>query len=158
MVSVNSAITLSIILLFTSLIIGFQLNNSFFYILISYFFIQILYCFFLKHIPIIEFFCIASGFILRSIAGGIASNIFISSWFFLAVGMLSLFIAVEKRKAEILNLKNNNIEITRKVLNIYTLPLINKFESILSSCTIMTYSLWAYGPIIGGSKSSLMIT
>tara|TARA_B100001248_G_C27201191_1_gene371357 strand:+ start:84 stop:491 length:408 start_codon:yes stop_codon:yes gene_type:complete len=71
--------------------------------------------------------------------------------------MLSLFIAVEKRKAEILNLKNNNIEITRKVLNIYTLPLINKFESILSSCTIMTYSLWAYGPIIGGSKSSLMI-
>ena len=46
LVSVNLAITLSIILLFTSLIIGFQLNNSFFYILITYFITQILYCFF----------------------------------------------------------------------------------------------------------------
>ena len=93
---------------------------------------------------------------MRSIAGGVAADIFISSWFLLSVGMLSLFLAVEKRKAEILNLKNSKV-ITRNVLKSYSLNLINKFESVLTSSTVMTYSLWAYGPSIGGSKSPYMI-
>ena len=70
--------------------------------------------------------------------------------------MLSLFLAVEKRKGELLHLKNKKA-INRKVLNSYSLELICKFESVLSTCTIMTYSIWAYGPIIGGAKSSLML-
>ena len=155
-VSEKSAIQLSIILLIVSLLIGFLLNNNVGSIIILYYFIQILYCFYLKHIPLVEFFCIASGFILRSIAGGLSSNIIISPWFLLSVGMLSLFLAVEKRKAEMLNLKNKKV-INRKVLKSYSLKLISKFESILSTCTIMTYSIWAYGPIIGGAKSSWML-
>ena len=156
LVSIKSAFIISLVYFSLSLIIGFSINIFFGFILILYFLVQILYCFKLKHIPIIEFFCIASGFILRSIAGGIAANIFISSWFLLSVGMLSLFLAVEKRKAEIVNLRNSKLN-TRKVLKSYSLTLINKFEAVLTSSTIMTYSLWAYGPSIGGSKSPLMI-
>ncbi len=156
LVSIKSAIRLSFILLVISLLIGFSLNNFFGLILFLYFFIQILYCFRLKHVPLIEFFCVASGFVLRSIAGGVAAGIFISSWFLLSVAMLSLFLAVEKRKAEILNFKKGE-EITRNVLKSYSLSLINKFESILTSSTVMTYSLWAYGPAIGGSKSPFMM-
>ena len=156
LVSIKSAFILSLAYFSLSLIIGFSINIFFGFILVLYFFVQILYCFKLKHIPIIEFFCIASGFILRSIAGGVAANIFISSWFLLSVGMLSLFLAVEKRKAEIVNLRNSKLN-TRKVLKSYSLTLINKFEAVLTSSTIMTYSLWAYGPSIGGSKSPFMI-
>ena len=156
LVSIKSAIRLSFVFLVISLIIGFSLNNFFGLILFLYFFIQILYCFKLKNVPLIEFFCVASGFVLRAIAGGVASGIFISSWFLLSVAMLSLFLAVEKRKAEILNLKEAK-EITRNVLKSYSLSLINKFESILTACTVMTYSLWAYGPAIGGSKSPFMM-
>ena len=156
LVSIKSAFILSLVYFSLSFIIGFSINIFFGFILILYFLVQILYCFKLKHIPIIEFFCIASGFILRSIAGGVAANIFISSWFLLSVGMLSLFLAVEKRKAEIVNLQNRNLN-TRKVLKSYSLTLINKFEAVLTSSTIMTYSLWAYGPSIGGSKSPFMI-
>ncbi len=156
LVSIKSAFILSLVYFSLSFIIGFSINIFFGFILILYFLVQILYCFKLKHIPIIEFFCIASGFILRSIAGGVAANIFISSWFLLSVGMLSLFLAVEKRKAEIVNLRNSKLN-TRKVLKSYSLTLINKFEAVLSSSTIMTYSLWAYGPSIGGSKSPFMI-
>ena len=116
-----------------------------------------MYCFYLKDIPLIEFFSVASGFIIRSIAGGAASQTFISFWFLLSVGMLSLFIALEKRKAEIITIKNSKV-ITRKVLDSYSLPLINKFESVLTSCTIMTYSLWCFGPQVGGASSPLMIT
>ena len=156
LVSIKSAFLLSLVYLSLSLFIGFSINIFFGFILVLYFLVQILYCLKLKHIPIIEFFCIASGFILRSVAGGIAANIFISSWFLLSVGMLSLFLAVEKRKAEIVNLQNRNLN-TRKVLKSYSLTLINKFEAVLTSSTIMTYSLWAYGPSIGGSKSPFMI-
>ena len=156
LVSIKSALKLSLVYFSLSLIIGFSINIFFGFILILYFLVQILYCFKLKQIPIIEFFCIASGFILRSVAGGVAANIFISSWFLLSVGMLSLFLAVEKRKAEIVNLQNSKLN-TRKVLKSYSLTLINKFEAVLTSSTIMTYSLWAYGPSIGGSKSPFMI-
>ena len=156
LVSIKSAFILSLVYSSLSFIIGFSINIFFGFILVLYFLVQILYCFKLKHIPIIEFFCIASGFILRSVAGGVAANIFISSWFLLSVGMLSLFLAVEKRKAEILNLQNSKLN-TRKVLKSYSLTLINKFEAVLTSSTIMTYSLWAYGPSIGGSKSPFMI-
>ena len=156
LVSIKSAFILSLVYFSLSFIIGFSINIFFGFILILYFLVQILYCFKLKHIPIIEFFCIASGFILRSVAGGVAANIFISSWFLLSVGMLSLFLAVEKRKAEIVNLRNSKLN-TRKVLKSYSLTLINKFEAVLTSSTIMTYSLWAYGPSIGGSKSPFMI-
>ena len=156
LVSIKSAFIISLVYFSLSLIIGFSINIFFGFILVLYFFVQILYCFKLKHIPIIEFFCIASGFILRSVAGGVAAKIFISSWFLLSVGMLSLFLAVEKRKAEIVNLQNSKLN-TRKVLKSYSLTLINKFEAVLTSSTIMTYSLWAYGPSIGGSKSPFMI-
>ena len=156
LVSIKSAFILSLVYFSLSFIIGFSINNFFGFILVLYFLVQILYCFKLKHIPIIEFFCIASGFILRSVAGGVAAKIFISSWFLLSVGMLSLFLAVEKRKAEIVNLQNSKLN-TRKVLKSYSLTLINKFEAVLTSSTIMTYSLWAYGPSIGGSKSPFMI-
>ena len=156
LVSIKSAFILSLVYFSLSFIIGFSLNIFFGFILVLYFLVQILYCFKLKHIPIIEFFCIASGFILRSVAGGVAANIFISSWFLLSVGMLSLFLAIEKRKAEIVNLRNSKLN-TRKVLKSYSLTLINKFEAVLTSSTIMTYSLWAYGPSIGGSKSPFMI-
>ena len=156
LVSIKSAFILSLVYFSLSFIIGFSINIFFGFILILYFLVQILYCFKLKQIPIIEFFCIASGFILRSVAGGVAANIFISSWFLLSVGMLSLFLAVEKRKAEIVNLQNSKLN-TRKVLKSYSLTLINKFEAVLTSSTIMTYSLWAYGPSIGGAKSPYMI-
>ena len=156
LVSIKSAFLLSLVYLSLSLFIGFSINIFFGFILVLYFLVQILYCLKLKQIPIIEFFCIASGFILRSVAGGVAANIFISSWFLLSVGMLSLFLAVEKRKAEIVNLRNSKLN-TRKVLKSYSLTLINKFEAVLTSSTIMTYSLWAYGPSIGGSKSPFMI-
>jgi len=156
LISIESAIKISLILLTLSLLIGFSLNNLFVFLIILYFFIQIIYCFKLKNIPLIEFFCVASGFVLRSIAGALAAGILISSWFLLSIGLLSLFLAVEKRKAEILTLNKSDL-ITRDVLKSYSVSLINKFESVLTSSIVVTYSLWAYGPSMGGSSSQYMM-
>jgi len=156
LISIKFAIKSSLILFILSLLIGFSLNNLFVLILVLYFCIQIFYCFKLKNIPLIEFFCVASGFVLRAIAGGVAAGIFISSWFLFSIGMLSLFLAVEKRKAEIFTLRHGKT-ITRKVLKSYSIALLNKFESVLTSSVLITYSLWAYGPSVGGSNSKYMI-
>lgn len=155
-VNIKSAICLSLFLAAVSFLIGVQIKNSFVILLIIYYIIQVLYCFYLKKVAIIELFCVASGFILRAISGAVAANISISPWFILSVGMLSLFLVVEKRKAEIFTFKNDK-NYNRVVLESYSLPLINKFESVLTSSTVITYSLWAFGPLIGGAKSQWMI-
>ena len=92
---------------------------------------------------------------MRALAGGINDND-LSPWFILSVGFLALFLAVEKRKAElryVLNVGN----ITRKVLERYSLPLLNRIENIVSTSSIITYSLWASGPELNGAKSSWML-
>ena len=65
-----------------------------------YFFIQIFYCFKLKNQPIVDIFCIASGFLLRGIAGLVAAFLPISPWFLITIGLSALFLVIEKRKAE----------------------------------------------------------
>ena len=98
-ISIKTAILFAFFILIIGFIIGFKVNIHFFYVLILYFLIQVLYSVYLKNIPLVELFCIASGFILRSISGGIASGILITNWFLLSVWMLALFLALEKRES-----------------------------------------------------------
>ena len=93
---------------------------------------------------------------LRSSAGGLAAKLYISPWFYLTVGLLSLFLAIEKRKAELRTI-NETGEITRFVLRKYSLPLLLRFENIVASGSFITYALWSAGPALGGAPTSLML-
>ena len=146
----------SIILFVLSLFLAFILNFQLFFIVTIYGVIQILYCLKFKNEPIIDIFCISSGFLLRSSAGGLAAKLYISPWFYLTVGLLSLFLAIEKRKAELRTI-NETGEITRVVLRKYSLPLLLRFENIVASGSFITYALWSAGPALGGAPTSLML-
>ena len=115
-----------------------------------------MYCIRLKEEPLFDLICIASGFLLRAIAGGISSNLVISPWFLLSIGLLALFLALEKRKAEIRN-RNINQKTTRKVLKRYSLELLLRLESLVATSSFVTYSLWAAGPALQGAKTSWML-
>ena len=154
--SIKTAFIISIFLMLSSLIISFKLNTSLFLIIILYIFIQIIYCLKLKKEPLLDIFSIAAGFLLRAIAGGFASNLFISPWFILSVGLLALFLALEKRKAELRLYEVSGIN-TRKVLDKYSMPLLLRLESIVSTGSFMTYSLWASGPALKGASTSWML-
>tara|TARA_B100000700_G_scaffold320732_1_gene418561 strand:+ start:294 stop:1214 length:921 start_codon:yes stop_codon:yes gene_type:complete len=154
--NVKIACIFSIILILTSFYIGFIVENSLLLILSLYLFIQIIYCIKLKEEPIFDLMCISSGFLLRAISGGISSDLIISPWFLLSIGFLALFLALEKRKAEIRSMQSNHI-ITRKVLNRYSLPLLLRLESLVASSSFVTYSLWAAGPALKGAKTSWML-
>lgn len=69
-------------------------------ILFLYFIVVTCYSFYLKHLPVVDLFCISTGFILRLYAGGIAFNITVSDWLFLSVFLLSIFLSAGKRAGE----------------------------------------------------------
>ena len=157
-VSISSAFIFSLLTLITSIFISHSINQGFLLTIIIYFSIQILYCIKLKNEPIIDIFCISSGFLLRAISGVQSSNTQFSPWFLLSIGLLALFLAIEKRKAELQNMISLKIK-TRKSLERYSLSLLKRLEPVVSTSAFMSYSLWAIGPSINGSqKGSMMIS
>ena len=156
LLDIRTACIFSLILIITSLYLGLLVSSYLFIILSIYLIIQILYTLKLKEEPLFDLFCISSGFLLRAIGGGISSGLIISPWFLLSIGLLALFLALEKRKAEIRNIRINHT-ITRKVLKRYSLPLLLRLESLVATSSFVTYSLWAAGPALQGSKTSWML-
>ena len=154
--SVPSALTLAIGWCLASLLIALSVNWAVFGTIMIYGMIQLGYCFGLKRQPLLDLFCIASGFLLRAIAGVAASSGHWSPWFLLTVGLLALFLAVEKRKAELRTAIDRGV-ITRKVLLRYSLPLLQRLESLVSSSSFMAYALWSAGPALRGAETSWML-
>ena len=150
------AIIYSLILTFISLSLSILINKLLFFIVLSYFIIQVAYCFSLKKQPILDIFCIAFGFILRALAGLIFTDVLPSHWFILSIGFLALFLAIEKRKAELRISLNTGI-IARKVLMRYSLPLLQRLESLVACSSLMTYTLWSSGPSLNGAGTSWML-
>ncbi|MFN9938684.1 MAG: UbiA family prenyltransferase, partial [bacterium] len=98
-VSIPAALGLATILALFSLGIAWKLHASLTWVILLYGVIQVVYCLWLKQQPLLDLFCIASGFLLRAMAGVVASNLGFSPWFLLTIGLLALFLAIEKRKA-----------------------------------------------------------
>ncbi len=152
----KKAIFISFVLICLSILFGLFSSLKLFFILIGYLLIQFLYCTLLKNKPIIDIFCIASGFLFRAVSGGLNENLELSYWFILSVGLLSLFLAIEKRKAEVRYfLRSGNL--TRNVLKSYSLPLLNRLENVVTTSSFLSYSLWASGPLLYGAKTSWML-
>lgn len=156
LVSVPTAMTTAAVLAATSLILAAWVEPTLAGVVLLYGLIQMGYCLQLKRIPLLDLFCIASGFLLRAIAGAVAPMLPTSPWFLLTVGLLALFLAIEKRKAELRVAQGRGV-ITRKVLERYSLPLLLRLESTVATSAFMSYSLWAAGPVLRGAHTSWML-
>jgi len=93
---------------------------------------------------------------LRALAGLVATGLGASPWFLLTIGLLALFLAVEKRKAE-LRISLERGVVTRHVLMRYSLPLLQRLESLVASSAFMAYALWSAGPTLKGAPTSWML-
>lgn len=110
----------------------------------GYWLLMLLYSYKFKHIPIFDLFVIAIGFCLRVYAGCAALNIEPSLWMLSTTLCLSLFLAASKRRQEsIIQQGIGNNSPTRKVLNSYSVPLVERYMTIAAICTLMFYSLFA---------------
>lgn len=139
-----------------SLLIAAAVTPGLAAVITGYALIQIAYCLGLKRQPLLDLFCIASGFLLRALAGLVATGLGASPWFLLTIGLLALFLAVEKRKAE-LRISLDRGVVTRQVLLRYSLPLLQRLESLVASSAFMAYALWSAGPTLRGASTSWML-
>lgn len=155
-VSVHAAIVMAITLLSISLMMAWTKNMALGTIMTLYAIVQVAYNLKLKHVVILDVCTIAFGFVLRAYAGASANQIWLSSWFVICTAMLALFLAIEKRKAE-LRMSQISGKKTRKVLQDYSTGLLNRMESVVSTATLMFYTLWSSGPHMGGASTSSML-
>lgn len=94
----------------------------------------------LKRIVLVDAFCIAGGFLLRLGAGGVAAGAAVSRWAYLCTLFLALFLALEKRRAELSSLGEGTA--TRASLQHYALDFLDQMVSVLAACTIVAYTMY----------------
>ncbi|WP_339266131.1 decaprenyl-phosphate phosphoribosyltransferase [Paenibacillus sp. FSL K6-1330] len=137
------AIAFGVLLLIASLAVSYFLNPLFTVLLVLYFAMNVAYSFRLKHVVIIDIMIIAAGFVLRAIAGGLVIHVPFTPWFLLCTMLLSLFLAIGKRRHE-LHLLQHDKGSHRKVLDQYSFDLLDQMSSIVTTATIISYSLFTF--------------
>ncbi|PQV62541.1 UbiA prenyltransferase family protein [Abditibacterium utsteinense] len=108
----------------------------------SYFALTLAYSLYLKHEVIIDVLSVAAGFVVRVVAGCLALPVQISPWILFCTFNLALFVALCKRRAELLELENSAQ--TRRVLQGYTPAMLDTFIAIAAGLTIISYSLYTF--------------
>ncbi|HEX2043677.1 MAG TPA: decaprenyl-phosphate phosphoribosyltransferase [Acidimicrobiales bacterium] len=109
----------------------------------AYVALQPLYSLWLKHVVVVDIAAVASGFLIRAIAGGVAVDVPISSWFLTVAGFGSLFMVAGKRHAEHLDLGDDRGD-HRPTLDVYSSDFLRYVRSVSSSVAIAAYCLWAF--------------
>jgi 4-hydroxybenzoate polyprenyltransferase len=121
----------------------------------AYLLLMVLYSVRLKHVVLLDVFIIASGFVLRILAGAVVIPVMISPWLYLVTILLSLFLALSKRRHELVLLQEEASN-HRQILKEYSLPLLDQMITIVTAATIMAYSLYTFQGPTGNHR--LMIT
>ena len=101
----------------------------------------------LKHEPVIELAVLSMGFLLRAVAGGVASNLPISQWFLIVAGFGSLFMAAGKRYCELsalLSSADPDARVQRKSLAGYSLSYLRFVWGLAAAVSITAYCIWAF--------------
>ncbi|MEK4662524.1 decaprenyl-phosphate phosphoribosyltransferase [Priestia sp. FSL H7-0729] len=142
-VNPTHALLFGIILLILSVGTAFMMNPLFGILCIVYFLLNVSYSFVLKHLVILDMMTIAAGFVLRAIAGGVLIQVPFTPWFLICTMLLSLFLAIGKRRNE-LTLLEGNTGSHRKVLDNYSITLLDQFNTIVTTATIISYSLFTF--------------
>jgi 4-hydroxybenzoate polyprenyltransferase len=147
-----------IFLVIFTLAASYLLIPNFAAVVLVYFILNMAYSKWLKHIPIIDVFIIAAGFTLRVHAGVTLIHVQrFSPWLYILMTLLALFLGFGKRRAE-LALLAHGAGSHRKVLDGYTLPLLDQYIMIVSGTTLVAYSLYTFFAPNVPENHSMMLT
>jgi 4-hydroxybenzoate polyprenyltransferase len=155
---VGVAATAAVILAILSISLGYLLTPVFALIVAIYFTINLLYSNWLKHVPILDVLIVSSGFVLRVGAGVALITVErFSPWLYMITILFSLYIGFGKRRAE-MTLLSQGATSHRKVLDGYTIPLLDQYITIVSGMTIIAYSLYTFSAPNLPDSNSMMLT
>ncbi len=138
--------------------LSYWLAPAFCLVVAAYFVLNLAYSLSLKHIAILDVLIISVGFVLRVGAGVTLISVErFSPWLYIVMFLLSLFLGFGKRRAE-LALLAHGAGSHRKVLDGYTLPLLDQYIMIVSGTTIVAYSLYTFSAPNVPENHSMMLT
>jgi 4-hydroxybenzoate polyprenyltransferase len=133
-----------VLILLVAFPFAYVLSADFALISVIYFVLNLAYTLWFKHIPIIDVLILASFYVIRVGAGVVLIQVSrFSPWLYVFTTFLALFLGVGKRRAE-LSLLEDDANSHRRVLEGYTLPFLDQLINIVSSMTIITYSLYTF--------------
>ncbi len=138
--------------------LAFVLEVDFGWIAVSYVILMTIYSFFLKNVVIVDVMIIAIGFVLRVAAGAVLVHVErFSPWLYVCTTLLALFIAIGKRRNELVLLKGN-ANAHRAILDEYSLSFIDEMISIISAATLIAYSLYTFSAENLPKNHTMMLT
>jgi len=136
--AVAAAVVMPVIALAASLLLTWQLTV----VLLAYLALHIAYSFFLKNIVLLDVFAIAGGFVLRVVAGIVVIDVtHFSPWLYLCAGLLALFLAIGKRRQELILLAED-AESVRATYKDYNMPLLDDMLRMVTTGSVLTYMLY----------------
>lgn len=144
-VSKTAAIIICSILILSGLGIAFFIETKFLFVLGIYFLLNLGYSFGLKNIPILDIGIVAAGFVLRVKAGAVIADIGISEWLNIMVFLLALFMAIGKRRDDVL-LKLSSGTDMRKAIKGYNLEYLNVVLALVCAVIVVAYFMYTMSP------------
>lgn len=139
----SHALIFAMVFIFIALFGAYMLNLQFLIISVVFFLLILVYSFFLKEIVIIDIMVISLGFVLRAMAGALAIGVYVSPWLIICAFLLALFLALGKRRHELVLLKEKASN-HRKILGGYSKDMLDQMTNITTSALIMSYSLYTF--------------
>lgn len=144
LINPRMALVFMLVLAAAALSIAFIVSDFLLLILVCYITMNILYSLKLKHYPVLDVNIIATGFVLRIMAGAVVAGIEPSVWILLITYLLALFLGFGKRRSDVL-LALDGKEV-RKNIDGYNLGFIDTILSILAAVIIVCYILYTISP------------
>jgi len=153
------AAAVAAVLTVASLALAFEIAPAFGIAVVSYLGLTHFYSLVGKNVVILDVLLIAFGFVIRAIAGALAISVPISDWFILCAAFLALFLAVSKRKTELVTLKQEAGNV-RPVLEHYTETSLNTYTAVTMAATLICYGLYVldFQRAAGSDARLLMLT
>lgn len=144
-VSVRSGYVLMAVMLLSAMAVIFQLpagdRLKVSAVIFCYYAMNIAYCVRLKRIALVDVFVIATGFVLRIVVGGLATHIALSHWIVLMTFLLALFLALAKRRDDVVIYEETGVKPRSNILR-YNLSFLNQAISIIASVTMVCYIMY----------------
>ena len=148
-ISKSFAGTAMALFLLIGLTISYLLGKNFLLCGAGYVLLQFAYTFFLKRQPILDILTVASGFVIRAVAGGVAVDVPISSWLLVCTSLLALFLVTEKRRQELARIETRDLSHeSRPILENYSVHFLDSLATIEISATLVAYTFYVFSPEI----------
>jgi 4-hydroxybenzoate polyprenyltransferase len=139
------AIGAAVVLIAGGLGLGLALSPRFALAALAYVVLLVAYSVWLKHVVIVDVLVVASGFVLRAVAGALAIDVAISGWLLICTILLALFLALGKRRHEVLTLGEAAAR-HRPILAEYSPSFLDQMIAVVTASTVTAYALYTMSP------------